>query len=65
VIFSTLSQAWNISAKSMIPKMMIKRTGKARANSISAWEELLPDLSDRYKNEVENLSLCMEYPFNG
>lgn len=44
----------------MIPKIMIKRTGKARANSISAWDLLFPDFIERDKLEVESLSLCIE-----
>jgi hypothetical protein len=65
VIFSTLSQAWNNRAKSMIPKMRIKRIGSARANSSSACAGLLPGLGEREKNGKEKLSLFIEYPFNG
>jgi hypothetical protein len=64
-MFSILSQAWNNSAKSMIPKMMIRSTGSARANSMSAWDRLLPDLNERLRSYVEKLSFFIGSPLMG
>ena len=49
----------------MIPKMMIKSTGSARANSMSAWDGLFPDLRERYKSDVENFNFFIGIPLVG
>jgi len=60
-----LNHAWNNRAKSMIPKIMIKSTGNASANSISACDGLLPDRKERDNSDVENLSFFISDPLMG
>jgi hypothetical protein len=48
----------------MIPKIMIKSTGRARANSMSAWDRLLPDLIEWDISEAEKFIFCIRNPIN-